>query len=46
MFGLEWVLKGLAVAVLWLLKHLGWKQAGEWLDRMIGGAGKSEPPVV
>jgi hypothetical protein len=42
----EWILKGIAFVVLGLLNLLGWKRAGEWLDKMVGEVDKEEKPVV
>jgi hypothetical protein len=42
----EWILKGIALVVLGLLNLLGWKHAGNWLDRMVGEVDKEEKPVV
>jgi hypothetical protein len=42
----EWILKGIAFAVLGLLDLLGWKRVGKWLDKMIGEVDKEEKPVV
>ena len=33
---IDWIVKGIIILVLGLLKRLGWKQAGKWLDMMLG----------
>ena len=42
----EWILKGIAFVILGLLNFMGWKRAGEWLDKMVGEGDKEEKPVV
>lgn len=42
----ELILKGIAFVVLGLLNLLGWRRAGEWLDKMVGEVDKVEKPVV
>jgi hypothetical protein len=42
----EWILKGIAFVVLGLLSLLGWKRAGEWMDKMMGEVDKEEKPTV
>jgi hypothetical protein len=42
----EWILKGIAFVVLGVLNLLGWKRAGDWLDKMVGEVDKEEKPVV
>ena len=42
----EWILKGVAFVVLFLLHLFGWKRAGKWLDKMIGEGDKDERPVI
>ena len=43
---IDWIVKGIAFVVLFLLDLLGWKRAGKWLDKMIGEDDKDERPVV
>ena len=33
---IDWIVQGIMILVLGLLKRLGWKQAGKWQDMMLG----------
>ena len=46
MFAAEWIIKGIVIAILWLLKVLGWKRAGERLDELLDKEDKDERPVT
>jgi hypothetical protein len=38
--------QAIVIAILGLLNLLGWKRAGQWLDRLIDDVDKDEKPVV
>jgi len=42
----QWLLKGIAVLVFFLLHLFGWKHADSWLYRLAGANQKEEKQVV